>query len=48
MIKLSDYVFSFIAGLGVKHVFLISGGGIMHLADSLGRNKDIEYICPLH
>ncbi|MBI5245424.1 MAG: thiamine pyrophosphate-binding protein [Elusimicrobia bacterium] len=46
--KLSDYVFDFVAMQGVKHVFLITGGGCMHLADSLGRNKKLEYVCCLH
>lgn len=48
MIKLSDYIFQFIATQGVKHVFMFPGGGAMHLVDSLGRCKDIEYICNLH
>ncbi|MBI5579770.1 MAG: thiamine pyrophosphate-binding protein [Deltaproteobacteria bacterium] len=48
MIKLSDYVMQFIAGLGVRHVFMLPGGGAMHLVDSLGRNKDLTYICNLH
>jgi acetolactate synthase-1/2/3 large subunit len=48
MIKLSDYVFKFIASQNVKHVFLLAGGGSMHLVDSLGKNTDIEYICCLH
>jgi acetolactate synthase-1/2/3 large subunit len=46
--KLSDYVFQFIARLGVKHVFMLSGGGAMHLVDSVGRNKKLTYICNLH
>ena len=46
--KLSDYVFRFIADLGVKHVFVFPGGGAMHLVDSLGRCRDIEYVCNLH
>lgn len=46
--KISDYVIKFIADLGVKHIFYISGGGAMHLNDSLGRNKDVEGICMLH
>src|SRR3972149_6085934 len=29
-IKLSDYVIKFIEDLGVKHIFLISGGGNIH------------------
>ncbi|MDP2923375.1 MAG: thiamine pyrophosphate-binding protein [Candidatus Omnitrophota bacterium] len=48
MIKLSDYVFEFISELNVKHVFLLPGGGCMHLVDSLGRRSDLEYICCLH
>ena len=47
-IKLSDYVINFIAKQGVKHVFMLSGGGAMHLNDSLGRCKDIEFVCNLH
>lgn len=47
-IKLSDYVFKFVAGLGVKHVFEVTGGGAMHLNDSLGANPDLEYVCTLH
>lgn len=46
--KLSDYVFRFIADLGVKHVFMVPGGGAMHLNDSLGNCQDIEYVCNLH
>ena len=48
MIKLSDYVMGYIARLGVRHIFMLSGGGAMHLVDSLGKNKDIEFICNLH
>jgi len=47
-IKLSDYVFQFIAELGVRHVFTLVGGGAMHLADSLGCNTEIKYVCNLH
>jgi acetolactate synthase-1/2/3 large subunit len=48
MIKLSDYVFQFISGLNIKHVFLLPGGGCMHLVDSLGKCRDLEYVCCLH
>ena len=47
-IKVSDYVFKFLAGSGVKDVFLLPGGGCMHLVDSLGQREDIKYICCLH
>jgi acetolactate synthase I/II/III large subunit len=46
--KLSDYVMQFLAGKGVKHVFMLPGGGAMHLNDSLGRCAGLEYTCFLH
>lgn len=46
--KLSDYVLDFVARQNVKHCFTLSGGGCMHLIDSLGREKRIEYVCNLH
>jgi acetolactate synthase-1/2/3 large subunit len=48
MIKLSDYVIQFVVNLGVKHIFLLPGGGCMHLIDSVGRNPDLQFICNLH
>jgi acetolactate synthase-1/2/3 large subunit len=47
-VKLSDWVFRFVAGLGVKHVFEVTGGGAMHLNDSLGQCRAVEYVCTLH
>jgi acetolactate synthase I/II/III large subunit len=46
--KLSDYVFQFVADKGVKHVFLVTGGGAMHLNASLAQEKRIEPICNSH
>ena len=46
-IKLSDYVFRFLRGKGIQHVFMLPGGGAMHLDDSLG-TSGIEYIPFLH
>lgn len=46
--KLSDALWDFIADQGVKHVFMVAGGGCMHLVDSLGKNKRLQYICCLH
>ena len=46
--KLSDYVVRFIAEQGVKHVFLVTGGGAMHLNQSLGAETAIEPICNSH
>lgn len=48
MQKVSDVVIAFVASLGVRHVFMLPGGGCMHLVDSLGRSPDIEYVVNLH
>jgi acetolactate synthase-1/2/3 large subunit len=48
MIKLSDYVLKFIADLGVTNVFLVTGGGAMHLNQSLGAERRITSICNSH
>src|SRR5262252_700821 len=48
MLKLSDYVIRFIADQDVKHVFLVVGGGAMHLNESLSRCREIEFICNSH
>lgn len=47
-VKLSDWVFRYVAGLGVRHVFEVTGGGAMHLNDSLGACDGITYVCTLH
>jgi len=48
MMKLSDYVFQFVADQGVQHVFLVTGGGAMHLNASLAGEKRIAPICNSH
>src|SRR5215467_16262175 len=46
--KLSDYVVRFGAEQGVKHVFLVTGGGAMHLNQSLACESRIEPVCNSH
>lgn len=46
--KLSDALWDIIANQEVKHVFMVAGGGCMHLVDSLGQNKRLQYVCCLH
>lgn len=48
MIKLSDYIAQELVKYGVRHIFMISGGGAMHLNDSLGKNEKLEYVCNHH
>jgi len=50
MIKVSDYIANFLA----KHsdvantIFMVSGGGNMHLINGVGKHPDLEYICNHH
>ncbi len=46
--RLADYVMSFVAQQGVKHVFLLTGGGAMHLNDALARCSDLTFVCNHH
>ena len=48
MTKLSDYVVRFIADQGVKHVFLVTGGGAMHLNHSLSQEPRLTPVCNSH
>jgi acetolactate synthase-1/2/3 large subunit len=47
-IRLSDYVASRLVEHGVKHVFMLTGGGAMHLNDALGRVDGLQYVCCHH
>ena len=46
--KLSDYVLKFVADLGITNVFLVTGGGAMHLNQSLATETRITPICNSH
>ena len=46
--RLADYVMRFVAQQGVKHVFLLTGGGAMHLNDALARCHDLTFVCNHH
>lgn len=46
MIKVSDFIATYLKNIGVEHVFMVTGGGAMHLNDSLGR--ELKYICNHH
>ena len=43
--KISDIVIEFLESKNIDHVFTVSGGGCIHLIDSLGRAKKLKYIC---
>jgi acetolactate synthase-1/2/3 large subunit len=48
MIRLADYIADRCVEAGAKHVFLVTGGGAMHLNDAFSRNKQLEIICFHH
>jgi len=47
-VKLSDYVATFLADHGTTDIFLVTGGGAMHLNDSIGRQRRLRYVCCHH
>jgi acetolactate synthase-1/2/3 large subunit len=46
--KLSDYIAQFLFEQGIRHVFVVSGGAIIHSIDSVARHPGMEYICVQH
>jgi len=48
LMKLTDYMASYIADLGIRHIFAVCGGGAMHLVDSFGSSERINYVATLH
>lgn len=46
--RLADYIAEYLEQLGVQRVFLLSGGGMMHLLDAVSRRPKLKYICNHH
>ena len=46
--KLSDYIVGQLAEWGIRHIFLVTGGGAMHLNDSIGKEPRLQYVCNHH
>ena len=46
--KASDYITEFLVKQGVKDTFVLTGGCIVHMIDSIANNKDINYIPMQH
>ncbi|MBI2670077.1 MAG: thiamine pyrophosphate-binding protein [Candidatus Yanofskybacteria bacterium] len=46
--KLSDYVIHFLADLGLKHVFVVTGGYAVNLIDSLHHEPRLKHVCVNH
>lgn len=47
-VRLSDYVMARVAEAGARHVFMLTGGGAMHLNDAVGRAAGLTYVCCHH
>lgn len=43
--KVSDFVVDFLVRRGMRDLFMVSGGGIIHLVDSVGRHPGLRYWC---
>jgi acetolactate synthase I/II/III large subunit len=48
LMKVSDYIVDFLVQHGIPDIFMVSGGGIMHLTDSVGKHPGMHYICNYH
>jgi acetolactate synthase-1/2/3 large subunit len=46
--KLSNYIFQTLVNKGLDTVFLVTGGGAMHLNDAIGRVKGLKFVCNHH
>jgi len=46
--KLTDYVANFLANEGIKYVFGLTGGAVVHIFDSLAKHPDIQPIFNHH
>ena len=49
MIKVSDFIFQHLVSQHhVSHCFMVTGGGAMHLNDSIGHTPGLSYVCNHH
>jgi acetolactate synthase-1/2/3 large subunit len=48
MIRVADYIAQSLAAHGIADVFLVTGGGAMHLNDAIGRCHELRYVACHH
>lgn len=46
--KIADYIMEYIAGLGIRDVFCVTGGGAMHMNNALGQCTKLTGVFMLH
>jgi acetolactate synthase-1/2/3 large subunit len=47
-LRVADYIAQRCAKAGARHVFLVTGGGAMHLNDAFGRHRQLTPVCFHH
>lgn len=47
-VRLADFVVDWLVKKGIADMFLVSGGGIMHLVDAVGKNRRMNYLSTHH
>ena len=48
MIRVADYIARALVSHGISDVFLVTGGGAMHLNDAIGRCEGLRYVACHH
>lgn len=46
--RVADYIADYIYQLGVKHIFMVSGGGMMFLSDGIAQHPRLKPVCNHH
>lgn len=46
--RVADYITSFLKSQGVDTVFILNGGMMMHMVDSLGERSGVDFVCNHH
>ncbi len=46
--RVADYIAHRLAAAGLDHVFMVTGGGAMHLNDAFGRGASLKVVCLHH
>ena len=47
-VRVADYIAQRAVEAGAQHVFLVTGGGAMHLNDAFGRHPNLTPVCFHH
>jgi Thiamine pyrophosphate-requiring enzymes [acetolactate synthase, pyruvate dehydrogenase (cytochrome), glyoxylate carboligase, phosphonopyruvate decarboxylase] len=47
-IRVADYIMQHLTAIGADTVYMLSGGGMMHLVDAVGKCTGMKYVCNHH